>query len=152
MPREPYLVLLVALTQHLRGLDPDAFVLAQSLVIAGRRMDFSLARDSHDAAEDRLIVRCDVLRLPVAASEAVCRLLLRADNLWAGTRGATLGLRGDDVVMLSESARIASLDGAGLAALVAGLRRQVETWAGRLARMTHPSPAFADAMPLHLRA
>ncbi|MOA63472.1 hypothetical protein D3C78_1892160 [compost metagenome] len=54
--------------------------------------------------------------------------------------------------MLSESARIASLDGAGLAALVAGLRRQVETWAGTLARMTKPSPAFADIVPLHLRA
>lgn len=152
MPHEPYLILLDALAQYLRGVDSAAFVQAQCLVIDGKRLDFYLKRDSFDAAEDRLIVRCEVMRLPGAASEEVCRLLLRADNLWAGTRGATLGLLGDDVVLLSESARIASLDGPGLVALVAGLRRQVEAWVDELDRATRLRPVLADVAPLHLRA
>jgi hypothetical protein len=150
MPHEPYLILLDALAQHLRGVDSAAFVQAQCLVIDGKRLDFLLERDSFDAAEDRLIVRCEVRRLPEAASEAVCRLLLQADNLWAGTRGATLGLLGDDVVLLSESARIASFDGPGLAALVAGVHRQAAAWGGKLDRATRSE--VTNALPLHARA
>lgn len=152
MPHEPYLILLDALAQHLRGVDSAAFVQAQCLVIDGKRLDFFLERDSCDAAEDRLIVRCEVMRLPGAASEEVCRLLLQADNLWAGTRGATLGLRGDDVVILSESARIASLEGAGLVALVQGLRRQAEIWAVKLDREIRQRPVIVDFAFLLSRA
>lgn len=152
MPHEPYLILLDALAQHLHGVDSAAFVQVQCLVIDGKRLDFFLERDSYDAAEDRLIVRCDVMRLPGAASEEVCRRLLQADNLWAGTRGATLGLRGDDVVILSESARIASLDGAGLVALVQGLPRQAETWAAELDRELRERAMIADFALSHARA
>ncbi len=152
MPHEPYLILLDALAQHLRGVDSAAFAQAQCLVIDGKRLDFFLERDACDAAEDRLIVRCEVMRLPGAASEEVCRLLLQADNLWAGTRGATLGLHGDDVVIFSESARIASLEGEGLVTLVQGLRRQAEIWAAELDRETRQRPVVADFALLHARA
>lgn len=160
MPHEAYVGLLKALAQQLRGVDPVAFVEAQNLAVSGRRIEFSLERDAHDAAEDRLIVRCDVLRLPAPASESISRKLLRANNLWAGTRGATLGLRGDDEVILSVPARIGSFDGVRLAVMVAGLLGQADVWALELGRnpglnpnsnpTPSPSSAFAQNAPLHM--
>lgn len=151
MPEEPYSVLLESLARRLRGVDPAALGHVQSLQIDGRCIDFSLQRDRYDRAEDRVVLRCDVAQLSGGGSESLCRTLLRANNLWAGTRGATLGLRGEDVVMLSESARIGSLSVERLAALVTGLRRQAEHWAGELAVLNVVAPA-ALAIPSHLRA
>lgn len=147
----PYFALLESLAQRLRGVEPAVLRQAQCLQIDGHRIDFSLERDRHDRAEDRIVLRCDVTHLSGAASEAVCRLLLRANNLWAGTRGATLALRGDDVVILSESARIGSLGAEQLATLVSGLFRQAERWAVELAAFSLPQPAAGPAH-WHMRA
>ncbi|MET1115323.1 MAG: type III secretion system chaperone [Comamonas sp.] len=143
---DPYLALLDALARGLRGVEPALLVQAQCLQLDGRRVDFSLERDAHDGADDRIVLRCDVLRLPAPASEEVCRRLLRANNLWVGTHGATLALRGDDVVMLGVSARIASIDGAGFSRLLNGLHREAGRWAQRLA---DPQPL---AIPPDMRA
>lgn len=132
MSQKPYFALLDVLARRLRGIDPTAFGQAQSLVVAGRRVDFSLEPDPHDELENRLVLRCEVTHLPEPASEFICRLLLRANNLWAGTRGATLGLRGDRVVIASETARLGSLDPDRLARLLASLLDQTEAWAAEL--------------------
>ena len=144
---DPYFRLLEALAHGLRGVDPAAFMRAQSLEVRGRRVDLFLERAHHDRAEDRIVLRCEVMRLPAPASEALCRMLLRANHLWAGTRGTTLGLRGDDVVMLGVAARIRSLDTARLATVMTGLLRQAERWAGEIA---HPALSAPDAPPLSL--
>ena len=132
MSQQSYLALLDALAHRSRGLDPRAFREAQSLVVAGRRIDFSFEPNPLDEAESRIVLRCEIARLSEPASEALCRLLLRANNLWAGTRGATLGLRGDQVVIASEYARLASLNPERLAKIMAGLIEQVNAWATEL--------------------
>ncbi|KKB64222.1 hypothetical protein WM40_06925 [Robbsia andropogonis] len=135
MVHTPYLALLEALAHHLPGIDPSSLVQAQSLTIDGRRIDFALEADPQNDTENRMVVRCEVVRLPAPASEAVCRLLLHANNLWAGTRGATLGLRGDRIVIASETARLASLDPDRVVAMLAGLREQAQAWAAELTGM-----------------
>lgn len=148
---DPYFGLLEALARMLRGLDPAAFPDVQSLEIGGRRVHLFLEPDQHDRAEDRIVLRCEVVQLPAAASEAMCRLLLRANNLLTGTRGATLGLLGHDVVLLSVSARILSLDAARLATLITGLLRQAERWAARIIR-AEAEPSAAEPLSSFLRA
>ena len=146
MPHKPYFALLDALARRLRGIDPAAFSQAQSLVIGGRRIDFSLEPDPHDEAESRLVLRSEVVNLSEPASEALCHQLLRANNLWAGTCGATLGLRGDNVVIASETARLGSLNPERLARLLSSLRDQAQAWAVELT--TTP----VKHAPLHQRA
>ncbi len=132
MSQQSYLALLDALARRSRGLDPRAFQEAQNLVVAGRRIDFSFEPNPLDETESRIVLRCEVAHLSEPASETLCRLLLRANNLWAGTRGATLGLRGDRVVIASEAARLASLDPERLASILAGLIEQANAWAAEL--------------------
>lgn len=132
MPEDPYLILLDALAHRLPGVEPARLVQAQCLQMNGRRIDFFVQRDASDQREDRIVLRCDVVQLPAPASEEVCRQLLCANNLWAGTHGATLALRGDDTVMLGISARIASLDGAGLAQMLNRLYREAGRWVEKL--------------------
>lgn len=148
---DPYSGLLAALARSLRGLDPTAFPDIQSLVVNGRRVDLFLEPDQLDRAEDQIVLRCDVLQLQAGASEAVCRLLLRANNLFAGTRGATLGLRGEDVVLVSTSARIRSMDAARLATAITGLLRQAERWAVLILR-AQSEPAAVEPLSSLLRA
>ncbi|MDQ8031326.1 MAG: type III secretion system chaperone [Bordetella sp.] len=158
MPDEAYLALLDALARRLR-VDPAGLRQAQTLSIGGRRIDFSVARDADDAAEDRIVVRCGVTRLPAPAREDVCRLLLQANNLWAGTAGASLGLLGERDVIASEAVRLASVDADRLAALVTGLCAQAQAWEAELERRwpaAEAAPPRAGttpaAVPLHLRA
>lgn len=132
MSQKPYLALLDALARRSRGLDPEAFQEAQSLVVGGRRIDFSCEANPLDETESRIVLRCEVAHLPEPASESLCRLLLRANNLWAGTRGATLGLRGDRIVIVSEAARLASLNPERLARILTGLHDQANAWAAEL--------------------
>lgn len=141
---DPYFALLEALAQGLRGVDPARFVRDQSVEVRGRRVDLFLERDHHDRAEDRIVLRCDVSQLAAEAPEALCRPLLRANNLMAGTGGATLGLRGDNVVVLSASARVRSLDAARLAMLMTGLLRQAERWSAEIARPEFLVPVPTD--------
>ncbi|MCD2514219.1 type III secretion system chaperone [Comamonas endophytica] len=140
MPEDPYLILLDALARRLPGVEPARLVQAQCLQMNNRRIDFFVQRDASDRGEDRIVLRCDVVQLPAPASEEVCRQLLHANNLWAGTHGATLALRGDDTVMLGISARIASLDGAGLAHMLNSLYREAGRWVEKL---THTDDALA---------
>ncbi len=128
MSQTPYFALLTALARRLGGIDPTAFNASQSLIVAGRRIDFTLEPDPYDDNENRLVLRCEVAKLPSPASEDVCRLMLRANNLWAGTLGATLGLRGDRCVLMSETARLNSLDADSLVNLISNLRDQAELW------------------------
>lgn len=144
---DPYLALLEALAHHLHGVEPALLVQAQCLQLNGRRVDFFVERDGSDSAEDRIVLRCDVLQLPATASEEICRQLLHANNLWGGTHGATLALRGADVVMLGISQRIASLDGAGLAHLLNGLHHEAGRWAEKLS-----PPADVPAIAFAMRA
>ena len=105
MSQDRYLALLRAHAR--RRPDHADAAQAQAVVIDGRRISLWFEPGPEAAPDDgQLLCRIDVARFPDGPSNAVCRLLLQANNLWAGTHGATLGLRGQDTVMLSAARRI----------------------------------------------
>lgn len=149
MSHHIYRALLKATASYLPSEDISALQEAQSLYIGSRQIDFSFELNPLDETESRIVLRCYVAHLAEAASEEVCCLLLRANNLWAGTRGATLGLRGDRVVILSESARLASLDPAQLVGLARCLEIQASAWADGLCDAQISAPGLSnDALRL----
>ncbi|EGP46431.1 type III secretion system chaperone [Achromobacter insuavis] len=153
MSQDRYLALLDAYARR-RPAHADV-ARTQAVVIGGRAISlwFEPAGPDRPADDGRLLCRADVARFPAGVPLSVCRLLLRADNLWAGTHGATLGLRGHDTVMLSAARRIGSLTAATLDALLASLCVDAQTWAAQLTRPASPPPATgAGAAMLHLRA
>lgn len=155
MSQDHYLALLNAYARR-RPADQAAARLAQTqeVVINGRAISlwFEPAGPGAAAEDGRLLCRTDVARFPAGPSNAVCRLLLQANNLWAGTHGATLGLRGRDTVMLSAARRIGSLTAATLDALLASLYVDAQTWAAQLTQPARADAGGAEAAMLHLRA
>jgi len=152
MSQDRYLALLRAHAR--RHPDHADVVQAQAVVLDGRRISlwFEPAGPDADPDDGQLLCRTDVARFPGGPSNAVCRLLLQANNLWAGTHGATLGLRGQDTVMLSAARRIGSLTPATLDALLASLQVDALTWAAQLTRPAGAIRTDADPGLLHLRA
>jgi hypothetical protein len=73
----------------------------QEIVVAGRTARVWHQADADLPDEGMLLCNIDVLHLSAPPDLELCRALLQANNLWAGTRGTTIGLRGNDVVMLS---------------------------------------------------
>lgn len=149
MSQDRYLALLNAYARR-RPAHADV-ARTQQIVIDGHAISLWCA--PADSADDALLVcRADVARFPAGLPNSVCRLLLQANNLWAGTHGATLGLRGHDTVMLSAARRVGSLTAATLDALLVELHVDARTWAAQLTRRATPSAAGAEAGMLHLRA
>jgi hypothetical protein len=107
----------------------------QEIVVAGRTARVWYQPDADNPDEGTLLCNIDVLRLSTPPNADFCRTLLEANNLWAGTRGTTLGLRGDDVVMLSAARRVASLTPHTLAALLHALGRDAQAWQAHLTAM-----------------
>lgn len=151
MSQDRYLALLDAYARR-RPAHADV-ARTQVVVIGGRAISlwFRPARPNRHPDDGRLLCRADVARFPGGVPAAVCRLLLRADNLWAGTHGATLGLRGDDIVMLSAARRIGSLTAATLDAMLTSFYVDAQTWAVHLTRPAAAPATNGAAMP-HLRA
>jgi len=93
------------------------------------------------AGEARLMARTDVVHLAAAPSAALCRQLLRAHAFGAGVQ------RGRDVVMLSVSERLASLDVAGLGQLLQRMAGDAQRWAAWLLAETsvQPIPPWSES-------
>ncbi|WP_343821514.1 type III secretion system chaperone [Castellaniella daejeonensis] len=94
--------------------------------------------------EDWIIACVDAGTVPATHTAAIHRLLLQANNLWAGTRGNTLGLYGDndDTVVLSRSLRAAEATPPALEKILRHLiddARQWRTWLVHLADDTLPT-------------
>lgn len=74
------------------GLDARALLASEELVIDGVVIVLS------PAGSDLQCI-CEVGRLPAAPAPAVLQMLLQANTLGRPTRGATLGLSGDSVLL-----------------------------------------------------
>ncbi|WP_343837301.1 type III secretion system chaperone [Castellaniella ginsengisoli] len=79
--------------------------------------------------EDWIIACVDVGVVPAEHAEVVHRLLLLANNLWAGTQGNTLGLYGDqDAIVLSRSVRAAEASPHMLRQVLRSLVEDARRW------------------------
>jgi len=154
MSRDLYSELLTAYEQHV---SPGASTLdlarTEELIINGRAVSFSFIPNESSPEDSMVIARTDVARFTQSPSQDLCRLLLQANNLWAGTAGSTLGLRGNDTLTMSAARRIGSLDAATLDAMLNTLCDDAEGWAGRLTAKPKRdlSPPEFQHM-LHMRA
>lgn len=153
MSRDLYSELLTAYEQHL---GPGASALdlprTEALVINGRAVSFSFVPNEGSSEDGMVIGRTDVARFTQSPSQDLCRLLLQANNLWAGTAGSTLGLRGHDTLMMSTARRIGSLDAATLDAMLNTLCADAGNWAGRLTAKPKSEPPPDLQHMLHMRA
>ena len=133
MNQDPYSALLMAYEQRLRP-GAEAFELprTQELKLDNHIVSLEFAPHPDGAEEGMVICRTDVFRFQEQALDFVYRLLLQANNMCAGTRGSTLGLRGTDMVMASMGRRIGSLDADALDALLRALCADAEIWRRRL--------------------
>lgn len=119
----------------------------------GRLVSLSVAPDRAHSQEGKVICRTDIARVKQWPADALCRLLMQANNLWAGTSGSTLGLRDDDVLMISISRRLGSISVTALESMIRVLCADAETWSNRLASSPKKEPEsmrFHHAM--HMRA
>lgn len=117
------------------GVDPAG---GQEVLLEGQHIYLWFVPCDADPDEARLMARTDVARLSGAPSTAVCRVLLQANAFWSGINAGALGLRGSDVVMLSVSRRIASLDADGLAELLQGMVVDARRWSAFLHASREP--------------
>lgn len=141
MGLEHYLSLLAA--NGCRGGAADARTgMEQELQMDGQHIALWFVPADGYGGEAQLMARTDVALLPGAPSTALCRRLLQANAFWSGIRDGALGLRGTDVVMLSVSRRLASLDAEGLKALLQAMASDACRWAEVLRRPESlpPSP------------
>lgn len=154
MSRDLYSELLTAYEQQVRpGASTFDLPRTEELVVNGRVVSFSFV-PNEGSPEDGMVIGCtDVARFTQSPSQDLCRLLLQANNLWAGTAGSTMGLRGNDTLMMSTARRIGSLDAATLDAMLNTLCADAEGWAGRLTAQPKSEPSPPDFQHvLHMRA
>ncbi len=131
MSLDRYLLLLSAYGDQRmdEGVDLAA---GQEVLLEGQRIHLWFVPCDANPDEAQLMARTDVAQLSAAPSTAVCRVLLQANAFWSGIHEGALGLRGSDVVMLSVSRRIVSLDADGLAVLLQGMVVDARRWSAFL--------------------
>ncbi len=157
MYTDSFSALLTAYEQRLRP-DASAYELARTreLKLNDRLVSFEFVPDGNSPDDGMVICRSDVLQFTEPVSEIHCRLLLQANNMWAGTQGSTLGLRGRDVLVVSGGRRIGSLDADSLEALVNTLCKDAQVWHRRMSGSTPVVHSQSDASQLpammHMRA
>ncbi|MGA0582711.1 MAG: CesT family type III secretion system chaperone [Castellaniella sp.] len=90
--------------------------------------------------EDWIIACVDVGTVSATHADALHRLFLQANHLWAGTHGNTLGLYGDDdAVVLSRSVRAAEVSPQALEKILCSLVADARRWLAHLARELSPA-------------
>lgn len=105
-----------------------------SLIINGRRVVLTVMPDPENQESD-VMCRVEAARLQDGERQDAYRRLLEANLLWRGTRGATLGLLGQDRVVLSVTWRLGSLDPVSLGRMLEGLVKDAVAWAAKLERL-----------------
>lgn len=145
-----YAELLTELAQH-SGLDAPS-LLAQQVVCINALSIFMQQSGEPDAPA---VVLCAVLGKPSPQRFAqVLGTLMQANHLWGGTGGGTLGLSpaGDEVTWCLRLA-LRDLDGAMLAALIAGFAELGQAWVQYIAADDGlAQQASAQALHLAMRA
>lgn len=111
----------------------EELALEQTLVVNGQRIGLCLVPDAVDACGARLLARVAVAHLPGVPAATISRMLQQANGCWSEMHGEVLGLHGSDVIKLSVSRRVDSLDAAGLAALLQSIALDAGRWNIRLA-------------------
>lgn len=125
----------------------------QELVLGGRVVSVSFAPDKTFVEEGKVICRTDIGRVNHWPADSLYRLLMQANNLWAGTSGSSIGLRDDDILMMSISRRLGSISVTTLDTMIRALCSDAEKWSNRLATAPRKEPEpmhFHHA--LHMRA
>lgn len=146
MSKASYLALLTAYESNLgAGASGLGLVQTEELVVDGRVVTLSFTPDDYSPENGVVICRADVARITKWPADELCRLLLQANNLWAGTAGSTLGLRGDDILMMSLARRIGSLDVATFQAMLNTLCSDADNWAARLTGKSQNTPTQPTA-------
>lgn len=126
----PYAGLLTQLAEHV-GVNP-ASLLAQQVLRIGELDVFLQPGGSPEAPE---VVLCSLLGMPSAPRLAeVLRTLMQANHRWLGTGGGILGLApAGNAISWSLRVRSHDLDGAALAAAIAGYAALGQAWMQYLA-------------------
>lgn len=145
-----YAQLLTELARH-SGLDAPS-LLAQQVVSINALSIFMQPSGEPDAPE---VVLCSVLGKPSPQRfTQVLGTLMQANHLWGGTGGGTLGLSpaGDEATWCQRLA-LRDLDGAALAALLAGFAELGQAWGQYIAADDgRAQEASAQALLLAMRA
>lgn len=154
MSKDQNLELLASFERQLRSGEwsPDSPPTLE-LVMDGRVVSVSFAPDKTFAEEGKVICRTDMARVRDWSADAACRLFMQANNLWAGTSGSSIGLRDDDILMMSMSRRLGSISVTTLYTMIRALCSDAENWSNRLATAPKKEPEpmhFHHA--LHMRA
>lgn len=154
MNKDQNLELLASFERQLRSAEwsPDSPPTLE-LVMDGRVVSVSFAPDKTFAEEGKVICRTDMARVRDWPDDAACRLFMQANNLWAGTSGSSIGLRDDDILMMSMSRRLGSISVTTLYTMIRTLCSDAEKWWNRLATAPKKEPEpmhFHHA--LHMRA
>ena len=121
-----YTQLLTELAQRI-GLDAPSLLVQQEVCIDG--LGIFIQQSGEEDAPDVLL--CSVLGRPSAQRFAeVLRTLMQANHLWVGTGGGTLGLSpAGGAITWCLRLPLRDLDGATLAALMAGFAELGQAWA-----------------------
>lgn len=140
-----YPQLLTELAEHI-GLDSQSLLAQQEI----RMGELSIFMQQSGAQEAPDVVLCSVLGTPPAQRfEEVLRMLMQANHLWAGTGGGTLGLSpAGDAITWCMRRPLWELDGATLAAVIAGFAELGQAWMQYL--VANPGEAaLVSAQALH---
>lgn len=122
---EAYEKLLRGLADHL-GLDGDLLARTQELVIDD--LSVGLAYEGLEGFGDVLYF-VNLGATQPGCSPEVYRTLLQANNMWAGTGGATLGLQSDTGnVILAGRVDLSTITPEGLAAMLDGFSDTGQFW------------------------
>ena len=152
MSNSLYLNLLAAYEQHARpGVVSIDLPHTEELIIHGRAVSLSFKLHENSPEDGMVICRTDLARFNESPAEGLCRLLLQANNLWAGTGGSTLGMRGEDVLIMSQARRIGSLDITMFDALLGALCADADSWTARLTAKPQAELPRPESI-LHMRA
>lgn len=145
-----YAQLLTELAQH-SGLDAPSLLMQQVVCINA----LSIFMQQSGAPDTPEVVLCAVLGKPSPQRFAqVLGTLMQANHLWGGTGGGTLGLSpaGDEVTWCLRLA-LRDLEGATLAALLAGFAELGQAWGEYIAADDGlAQQASAQALLLAVRA
>ncbi|MNV62177.1 Tir chaperone protein (CesT) [compost metagenome] len=146
----PYAGILTQLAEHV-GIDPASLLAHQVLRIEA--LDIFLQPGGvQDAPE---VVLCSLLGMPPAPRLAeVLRTLMQANHRWLGTGGGILGLApAGNAISWSLRVRSHDLDGATLAAAIAGYAALGQAWMQYLAvDVAASTPGSVPALNVAMRA
>ncbi len=140
---------LMELAEHI-GLDSPGLLAQQEIRIGELHIHM---QQSGGQAAPEMVLSSRLGAPPAQRLAEVLRTLLQANHLWVGTGGGTLGLSpGGDAITWCVRLPLRELDGAALAALIAGFAELGQAWMQYLAEDQKVEPAPAPVLFQAMRA